>query len=238
MPNPLPTLSLICFLYKLKALKQNFFNDAINWILLDLLPFLHKLVACITFSIISAERWSSRWVIFNNAWVSTFFWSFCSTHSPDWREKVGTSRSGMVLRECYQLKIYTEPHPGSMSFSLLKLEVRNRITTAEREEEYQGGGSNIKWWLDGDELRTEDENNKMEHNATRLGEKAKENKNKQEEIEMWGYETKPKNYFLSLLIGSKGILIKVNGGNMQICVPCSRMRCMGTDLPEEKISII
>lgn len=154
MPNPLPTLSLICFLYKLKALKQNFFNDVINWILLDLLPFLHKLVACITFSIISAERWSSRWVIFNNAWVSTFFWSFCSTHSPDWREKVGTSRSGMVLRECYQLKIYTEPHPGSMSFSLLKLEVRNRITTAEREEEYQGGGNNIKWWLDGDELRT------------------------------------------------------------------------------------
>lgn len=50
---------------------------------------------------------------------------------------------------------------------------------------------------------------------------------------MWEHKTKPKKYFLTLLIGCMGVLIKMSGRKMHICVPRSGSRCMCIDLPEE-----
>lgn len=64
---PLSTLSLPAF-FILKGTEAEFwfFNNAINFFLLDLWLTMHRLLACITFSLIAPEMGSSGWVIFNN----------------------------------------------------------------------------------------------------------------------------------------------------------------------------
>lgn len=206
--HPLSTLSLTCFLYKLKALKQNFifFNDAINFVLLDLLPFLHRLLACITFSLISPEKGSIRWVIFNNAAVvkclGMKFLLKLLQHSQSLpqEKKLAYLDLEWCSKGCYQLKIHTAPHPESMSFSLLKAYKNQKYRGWKRmiTEEIRGRvpgrreHARLNDELNRDELRTDDK--KMEHNAAGLWKILKAVKKiKQEEIGMRKHKTMLKN---------------------------------------------